>query len=82
MRPIARLTGDATFSHVNESNEDNVFVLIFESSEEKHFVSRSTSSQEREREIELTDPSSLFARLLQFWFQAANANYALQAQHM
>ena len=33
------LLGDASFSHVKESNEDNVFVLNFSSSEEKHFVS-------------------------------------------
>ncbi|KAL7412979.1 proteasome complex subunit Rpn13 ubiquitin receptor-domain-containing protein [Mrakia frigida] len=46
--------GDASFSHVKESNEDNVFVLNFESSEEKHF----------------------------FWFQAADAPYALQAEHI
>jgi len=32
-------TGDASFSHVKESNEDNVYVLNFSSSNEKHFVS-------------------------------------------
>lgn len=34
--------GDASFSHVAESNEDNVFVLNFESSQDKHFVSLAT----------------------------------------
>jgi hypothetical protein len=32
--------GDATVSHVNESNTDNVFVLNFESSQDKYFVSQ------------------------------------------
>lgn len=66
-------TGDASFSHVKESNEDNVYVLNFSSSNEKHFVSllvggiEAREGGEREMEAQAEGLSSILLLSVFAW---------------
>lgn len=75
--------GDAVFSKVEQSPDNNVFALTFESSQEKHFVR--SSIQAALRSFACVPSSIRLTRSgfsLQFWFQDISSDYSSRSSHI
>lgn len=75
--------GDAVFSKVEQSPDNNVFALTFESSQEKHFVR--SSIQASLRSLACVPSSIRLTRscfYLQFWFQDISSDYSSRSSHI